>query len=275
MQNTLKEFEITCDTLDEIEPSFQPDMFKTSCFDYCSYAVSTNTITSDYLNFCVCESNDITFRILPDACTLLILDLSAFTGLLLNCAESISTLNLEAGHQYFIIRFYPGMVSSYFNVCMEDLLISPLHLNEILPTHLCTTLMMNIQKANTFDCKISAIEDFILKRHSECGSQKNIILFLRNQIIVTSGTVNINDLCAHSGYSVRYIRDLFHEYIGISPKSLCEILKFQKSFTISCSSDKKQGEIATLCGYYDQSQMNRAYKKIVGMPPLKLRCMFY
>lgn len=101
-----------------------------------------------------------------------------------------------------------------------------------------------------------------------------MVRYCTDKIIYSRGNLLISDLSRETGYSIRYLRLLYHYHVGISPKELCEIIQFQNSFHQFADLRKEQKEIslcdlAVSAGYYDQSHMNKCYHKMVGTLPQK------
>jgi AraC-like DNA-binding protein len=84
----------------------------------------------------------------------------------------------------------------------------------------------------------------------------------------THGMMRVQELAAHLGYTKRYLDRLFQEHIGVSPKSLASILRFQ---------DVYQGWMQHqsppffrdqwLAYYYDQSHFIKEFKRFTGFTP--------
>lgn len=102
-----------------------------------------------------------------------------------------------------------------------------------------------------------------------------LVRYSVHQIIDSDGNASIQDICEQTGYSERYLRKIYEQYVGISPKALAEVVRFQKSLRYNLKDDRTDSlaDVACQCGYYDQSQMNRVYRKFTGMSPVKLQKM--
>ncbi|MGH9573217.1 MAG: helix-turn-helix domain-containing protein [Candidatus Acidiferrales bacterium] len=76
--------------------------------------------------------------------------------------------------------------------------------------------------------------------------------------------------------------DLFAQNIGLTPKLLCRILRFQHARRLAENRDRRRGaltasyregaeldwaEVAIECGYYDQSHLIRDFQNLSGLSP--------
>ena len=84
----------------------------------------------------------------------------------------------------------------------------------------------------------------------------------------THGMMRVQELAAHIGYTKRYLDMLFKEHIGVSPKSLASILRFQEVYQ-----GWMQQKSPTFfrnhwsAYYYDQSHFIKEFKRFTGFTP--------
>jgi len=78
------------------------------------------------------------------------------------------------------------------------------------------------------------------------------------------GLVSVRELAERTGYSPRWLTAKFEENVGVSPKTLAEILRFQNQFGFLT---RWGGSKIDFDGYYDQSHFSRQFKRFAGLPP--------
>ena len=84
----------------------------------------------------------------------------------------------------------------------------------------------------------------------------------------TNGDIRIDELSRHLGYSQRYMSKMIKAGFGMSPKTLCKYIKFQKSLEyLGCRSDMDITEVSNALGYYDQSHFVKYFKEFTGVTP--------
>jgi len=91
----------------------------------------------------------------------------------------------------------------------------------------------------------------------------------------------VRSVAADLGVSTRYLRRVFRDDVGLSPKTLHRVLRFQRLITHlepTASTSADDGPdwslLALNCGYFDQSHMIREFRDFTEMRPgdyLKLR----
>lgn len=84
----------------------------------------------------------------------------------------------------------------------------------------------------------------------------------------TSGLIEIKDLEQKTGYSRRYLDMLFKDHLGISPKALSGIVRFQTFYKAWANTESDRfynDQIYEL--YFDQSHFIKEFKKYTGYSP--------
>lgn len=77
-------------------------------------------------------------------------------------------------------------------------------------------------------------------------------------------TILANTACL--GY--RHFKREFSKYIGMSPKEYLKIIRFQRAlYTLQKNSKIDLGELAYLCGFYDNSHLNKDFQSLSGCSP--------
>ena len=87
-------------------------------------------------------------------------------------------------------------------------------------------------------------------------------------LVQTHGMISIQELAAHIGYTKRYVDRLFQEHVGVSPKSLASILRFQAVYQ-GWMQQRSPTFFRTHWPtyYYDQSHFIKEFKRFTGFTP--------
>lgn len=79
------------------------------------------------------------------------------------------------------------------------------------------------------------------------------------------GQLPISELAGHMGCSERYLCRLFHQKVGFSAKTQCELVQLHLSLHAALTSPSRSLlHLAVACGYFDQAHMNRHYRKFLA-----------
>lgn len=84
------------------------------------------------------------------------------------------------------------------------------------------------------------------------------------------GGVAQDALAASLSVAPRTLQRLFATQVGITPKHLARIVRFQRVFSAWRSDPRSLARVAAECGYFDQSHLVRDFRDLAGMPPAAL-----
>lgn len=117
----------------------------------------------------------------------------------------------------------------------------------------------------TLQDKIAFVEKLFIKRLSNV--RNNAIIDNSIQSILTNkGSLDISDVAKQSFVSTRQLERLFHEYIGITPKKISNIIRYQFLWRdILCESHFDILNAVYRYGYTDQSHLLRKFKRYHSM----------
>jgi AraC-like DNA-binding protein len=89
-----------------------------------------------------------------------------------------------------------------------------------------------------------------------------------DRIVRTRGTVSIRDLAAAVELTPRHLERRFMTMVGISPKRLARIARFQHALSMLDPAAPAPGtHTAAACGFADQAHFVRDFRELAGCPP--------
>jgi len=120
------------------------------------------------------------------------------------------------------------------------------------------------------DKKIEFIQDELarLSRRNRLGN--GVIDYCVTTLKLTHGRMPVKELERKTGYTRRYLSSLFGQYVGLSPKVLSEIFRFQRFYqkwARGVSYDVFKEEVYDY--YYDQAHFAKEFKRMTGHAPRK------
>lgn len=193
--------------------------------------------------------------------------------------ESRITLKFKEGDvlvherpvELFGIRFLPYGLSTIGGINMRAFegITEPIRPGQIFPD-LAAQLTEQLHCAGTDNDTISSIESILECKIPDGGGIDYITERVVEEMARTRGDVKITELCHRYNLSRTTLNNRFLDHIGISPKELSRIYRF--NFLLRTGIKKRNRslpELAHTCGYYDQSHLNREFKMMTGMTPTR------
>lgn len=97
--------------------------------------------------------------------------------------------------------------------------------------------------------------------------QQLLIEQMTSMIYTTNGNITLKQLEQQFCYSARYVRMLFQQHIGMSPKQFMQITQLQHLVNEMKHAPLKTKDILATYPYYDESHFYKMFKKYMNMTP--------
>ncbi|GLZ39235.1 helix-turn-helix transcriptional regulator [Actinokineospora sp. NBRC 105648] len=92
-----------------------------------------------------------------------------------------------------------------------------------------------------------------------------------HRITTTGGQIRIDSLAEELGWTRQHLRTRFQAHIGLPPKTIARIARLHRATTLLTAKEPlSRSTIATLCGYADQSHLNRDFRALTGSTPTEI-----
>ena len=116
---------------------------------------------------------------------------------------------------------------------------------------------------------IGFVERFLLKRVGHCPKPASFIPEALQLIADSRGLVRMDELLRKIPVTERQLERKFKTAIGMSPKKMADIIKFQCFLKLLQQHPAGENLTGVIYegGYYDQAHLNNYFKKIVGLTP--------
>lgn len=174
-------------------------------------------------------------------------------------------LDFQEGCEYFGVRLFPEQKLLKFNYSMKDLLGKKIPLEDIMPMD--SFLMETLFLGDSFGERIQLFEKFI-RRLSNKNDQRSLVDYCIKKIYLSKGKINVSQLSTDTGYSDRYLRKKFEEFIGFSPKQFSEIVRFQISLAMIFKKNHFSSlDVVYENGYHDHAHFIKGFKKFTQLTP--------
>ena len=220
---------------------------------------------SHFYSFRVKDNQD---RILavPDGCTDIVFDCDARAPGARICGTTLSThaTAFKPGHDYFGVRFLPGIVPGFSKLRAEELAEKEINFTDSLSD--AQDLVERIAGCASFTQRIVLLKATIAPHLMRNIS--DITRYMIHTIQQSSGTVRIEALERLTGYSSRTLQRIFRQDTGLAPKTFCRLIRFQVAIgMIGANDGQSLSSLSLDLGYSDQSHFLREFKMLSNMTP--------
>ncbi len=85
--------------------------------------------------------------------------------------------------------------------------------------------------------------------------------------------VPVADMADAAGMTVAQLERVSRRLLGLSPKQLIMRFRLEEALRLIVDTDVAMADVATGCGYYDQSAFGRHFRRVVGSSPSAYRAV--
>lgn len=128
-----------------------------------------------------------------------------------------------------------------------------------------------IEELNEIDdvgAKIARLQGRLSTLLRENGRTNAVVNWCVHTLEAANGRISVAELARETGYTRRHLANLFNEHVGLPPKALAGILRFQRYYrdlVAGASFDAIRDELYD--DYYDQAHFTNEFKKMTGYSP--------
>ena len=116
--------------------------------------------------------------------------------------------------------------------------------------------------------KVEAVQDELVVQLRRRGARSPLVEFCVRALEHSNGLISIRELEHQAGYTRRYLDLLFRQHVGLSPKALAGIYRFQTFYRRWAQGRPYEGFKEELYRYYhDQAHFTKAFKRMTGHAP--------
>lgn len=219
-----------------------------------------------------------TERILPDGCVELILNFGARFLQHIDDTTLLQPHTFVAGQltrplfitptgpvQLIGIRFHPGGTTPFIRLPMYQLTDQVVELGAF-ARDFESLLLANIAELPILTDKVMALERVLTKLLLE-RTPDSKALQIAARIVESNGMIPIDTLALDAGISSRQLERRFLGEIGVGPKLLSRILRFQQVFRAFDANKTSWPLVALDCGYYDQAHLIKDFRQFAQQSP--------
>jgi AraC-like DNA-binding protein len=162
-----------------------------------------------------------------------------------------------------VVEFNPQGAYRFFQISLNDIKNQIRPLTDILGT-VGKQLEEQISNVESVNDKIVLLQQFLLKQFM-LQPEDAIFEYCVAKITSSKGKMTIKELEKKTGYSSRWLNMKFADKLGISPKNLSTIIRFNQYYNAVANNNEMDFmQNAFYDHYYDQSHFLKEFKRFTG-----------
>lgn len=141
-----------------------------------------------------------------------------------------------------------------------------LHLEDLLGGHVDAELQNRLREAKTWTHRFDILDE-VLARRLTGEHTTGALHWAWRKIATGAGATRIEDLAREIGWSRRHLSGRFRAEIGVTPRTLARIARFELACALLRRERSTLADLAAAAGYYDQPHMTREWRALTGCTP--------
>jgi AraC-like DNA-binding protein len=164
------------------------------------------------------------------------------------------------------LRLTPLGAHRFLGLPMHELANLTVELENLLPR--AGELTARLREAHSWAERFDLVEALLAQRLADSPSPSPGVEWSWHRLRRTGGRASIGELAAELGWSHRRLIARFREQIGLAPKTVARVFRFDRAVAaLGSSTSRGLAEIAFDCGYFDQAHLNRDFRELAGTTP--------
>jgi AraC-like DNA-binding protein len=181
--------------------------------------------------------------------------------------ESSSVVEHGGFQEGVEVRLTPLGARALFGRPMHELTNRVVELEDLMGRD-AHELVERIWEAGSWEGRFAMLDRAIAARARAAAPLSTELSWAWGRLRATAGRTPIAGLARELEWSHRRLIQGFRESIGLPPKALARVLRFERvAQLLQVVEAPRLAEVAYDCGYYDQAHLNRDFRQFAGTTP--------
>ena len=128
-------------------------------------------------------------------------------------------------------------------------------------------LVERLVAAPTWAARFELLDAAFARRLDDAPRPSPGVEWAYERLRATHGRVRVRELADELGWSRKRLASGFREQVGVPPKTVARLLRFERAAALAETGRLSWAEIAYACGYYDQSHLVNEFRAITAQTP--------
>lgn len=164
------------------------------------------------------------------------------------------------------VNLAPSAARALFRVPMSSLAGRIVDLEDLLGPR-ATRLVERLQDTPSWAERFAALDVALTSWLAEERPAATGVSWAHARLRTSHGRVRVSWLAEELGWSRKRLAARFREEVGLTPKAVARVLRFERAVGLAERGNLSWGELALECGYYDQAHLIHEFRSISGRTP--------
>jgi AraC-like DNA-binding protein len=121
-----------------------------------------------------------------------------------------------------------------------------------------------------WEARFALLERTISERIDRAREPTAGVVWAYDRLVASGGNAGVAALASELGWSRRRLAVRFREQVGMPPKTIARLLRFERALELLGSDGVGFAEVAVRCGYFDQAHLARDVRAFADATPSDL-----
>jgi AraC-like DNA-binding protein len=163
------------------------------------------------------------------------------------------------------ITLTPLGARRFFGMPMDELTERMIRLDDLEDRSL-SALRQRLGNERDWHRRLAIAETFVENRLLGAGAPSRTVAWAYSAIVAAKGRLPVTRIAEQIGWSRKHLAQEFRREIGLGPKAVSRIVRFQAAQALAMRGHGWAG-IAAECGYADQAHLAREFRELAGQAP--------
>ena len=164
------------------------------------------------------------------------------------------------------VNLAPAAARALFRVPMSSLAGRIVDLEDLLGRR-ATRLVEQLQEQRSWAERFAVLDATLTRWLSDAPPHSTEVSWAHARLRTSHGRIRVSWLAEELGWSRKRMATRFREEVGLTPKAVARVLRFEQAVRLAERGDLGWGRLARDCGYYDQAHLIREFRAISGCTP--------
>jgi AraC-like DNA-binding protein len=164
------------------------------------------------------------------------------------------------------VNLSPPVAHALFRVPMSSLAGQIVDLEDLLGRR-AVRLVEELQGQPSWADRFALLDAALTAWLSDTPPRSPGVTWAHARLRASHGRVRVSWLAEELGWSGKRLAARFREEVGLTPKAVARVLRFERAVDLAQRGDLGWGRLARECGYYDQAHLIHEFRAISGCTP--------